>query len=239
MTTQKLVLKSGRMLAYTIREHPSSRRISMRFDKTAFGLRLTIPRGLGKKKALDFALLHQDWIEKQMSDSQEAASFTPNTSLPFRGERLQLVHDPSALRSYLSDQELIIAGSEARFAAQCAIFFRRACYEDLKPRIIAKARFIGKEVGRIRIADQRSRWGSCSSNKTLSFSWRLFLAPEDVRDYLVAHEVAHLAQMNHSPAFWALCEKLTKGGRKARHKAETWLKEHGSTLHAIRTQRIT
>ena len=86
---------------------------------------------------------------------------------------------------------------------------------------------LGKPHGRIAVRDTRSRWGSCSSKGTLSFSWRLVLAPPFVLDYLVAHEVAHLAHMNHSAAFWALARRLAP----RMPEAELWLKVHGPVLH--------
>src|SRR5690606_2143888 len=75
--------------------------------------------------------------------------------------------------------------------------------------------------------DQSSRWGSCSSAGVLSYSWRLILAPPYVLDYLAAHEVAHLQEMNHSPRFWRLVEKLVPNMRRAK----AWLDVHGTDLH--------
>ena len=76
--------------------------------------------------------------------------------------------------------------------------------------------------------DTKSRWGSCSSKGNLSFSWRLIFAPEEVVDYVVAHEVAHLAEMNHGPRFWRLVETLMPG--YARHRR--WLDRHRAELLA-------
>jgi predicted metal-dependent hydrolase len=80
--------------------------------------------------------------------------------------------------------------------------------------------------GRVTVRDTKSRWGSCSQNGSLSFSWRLILAPDFVRDYVVAHEVAHLKEMNHSPRFWAQVKLLSPDMVRARQ----WLRDHGRTL---------
>jgi predicted metal-dependent hydrolase len=88
---------------------------------------------------------------------------------------------------------------------------------------------IGATIRSISMKDTRSRWGSCSTEGNLSFSWRIVMAPPQVIDYLAAHEVAHLKEMNHGPHFWALCRKLCP----QMEEAKAWLKRHGSQLHAI------
>jgi predicted metal-dependent hydrolase len=89
---------------------------------------------------------------------------------------------------------------------------------------------IGRPYSRITLRDTRSRWGSCTADGALMYSWRLAMAPPAVLDYVAAHEVAHLAQMNHSPAFWAVVARLVPGHAAPRR----WLKLHGQTLHGPR-----
>ena len=92
------------------------------------------------------------------------------------------------------------------------------------------AGLIGRQYSRLTLRDTRSRWGSCSSTGALMYSWRLIMAPPEVLDYVAAHEVAHLAQMNHGPAFWALVEELMPDYAPRR----AWLRDHGDRLHALR-----
>jgi hypothetical protein len=89
---------------------------------------------------------------------------------------------------------------------------------------------LGKPYARITMRDTRSRWGSCTSDGALMFSWRLIMTPPEVLDYVAAHEVAHLAEMNHSPAFWAVVAQLCPGYAPLRD----WLKREGGALQAIR-----
>jgi predicted metal-dependent hydrolase len=89
---------------------------------------------------------------------------------------------------------------------------------------------LGVEFARIQVRDQRTRWGSCSSRGTLSFNWRLALAPHEVLDYVVVHELCHLREPNHSPRFWRLVESRRPGWREQR----AWLREHGAELLAFR-----
>jgi len=95
------------------------------------------------------------------------------------------------------------------------------------PRAEAYARQVERKLGRITLRDTRSRWGSCAANGNLSFSWRLVLAPVEVLDYVVAHEVAHLVHHNHSPAYWAVVRELVPEADGLRR----WLKTNGPRLH--------
>jgi len=90
-----------------------------------------------------------------------------------------------------------------------------------------KAALLGKSINRVTVRDTRTRWGSCSSKGNLSFSWRLMMAPDFVSDYLTAHEVAHLACMNHSAEFWEIVNTLTPYTNEARN----WLYHNGNSLH--------
>ena len=104
--------------------------------------------------------------------------------------------------------------------------YREAAKEYFPKRAAYYAYLLGVSYDRIRIAGQKTRWGSCSSNKTLSFNWKLMLAPPKVLDYVVVHEICHLREMNHSPRFWALVESLMPDYKQQRK----WLKENGHTL---------
>jgi predicted metal-dependent hydrolase len=108
-------------------------------------------------------------------------------------------------------------------------FLKKQAREDLSNAIDFHAERLGVKPKSISIRDSKTRWGSCSSNGTLSFSWRIILAPSDILDYLAAHEVAHLREMNHSPRFWKLVEDTCPHTKQSR----AWLKAHGAILHAL------
>ena len=110
-----------------------------------------------------------------------------------------------------------------------ATFLKKEARTDLERLVKLHAGTIGAKVSSITMKDTRSRWGSCSSQGNLSFSWRILMAPPMVIDYLAAHEVAHLQEMNHGPRFWALCKRLCPH----MEEAKAWLKRYGSQLHAI------
>ena len=121
-----------------------------------------------------------------------------------------------------------VAGESAHVPRRIKDFLRRAALEDLEAAVARHTAALGIPARRITIRDTTSRWGSCSSQGHLNFSWRLILAPPLVLDYLAAHEVAHLKEMNHSHRFWALTHKLCP----RTEEAEAWLKRHGAGLHA-------
>ncbi len=107
---------------------------------------------------------------------------------------------------------------------------RREAHARISLLAQSEAAALGVGFTRLTVRGQRSRWGSCSSSGALSFNWRLVLAPHDVLDYVVVHEVCHLAEHNHGPAFWRLVERRRPGYRESRQ----WLDDHGWELLAYR-----
>jgi predicted metal-dependent hydrolase len=124
---------------------------------------------------------------------------------------------------------LIVHGDRAHLPRRIADFLKREARRDIEPLVAKHAAAAGRKAKAIRYKDTTSRWGSCSSDGNLSFSWRIMMAPPAVIDYLVAHEVAHLKEMNHGPKFWKLCRTLCP----RTDEAKAWLKRNGSALHAI------
>jgi predicted metal-dependent hydrolase len=122
-----------------------------------------------------------------------------------------------------------VSGLPEHLPRRLAAFLKKEAQKDLEPLVTRHADRIGRPVKSLTLKDTRSRWGSCSFDGRLSFSWRIVMAPPLVIDYLAAHEVAHLKEMNHGPGFWALCRSLCP----ETEAAKAWLKCHGSALHAI------
>ena len=105
-------------------------------------------------------------------------------------------------------------------------WLKDAAKEDLPPRVARLAAQMGISYGRITVRSQQSRWGSCSAQGNLNFNCLLMLCPEEVRDYVVIHELCHRKEMNHSSAFWAEVEKFCPDFRSHRQ----WLKQNGAAL---------
>jgi predicted metal-dependent hydrolase len=121
---------------------------------------------------------------------------------------------------------LLVPAGEAEARAAIERWYRRQARLEIAPRLDAAAAAVGKSYTKLTIRDQRTRWGSCSSTGAMSFNWRLLLAPEIVLEYVVRHEAAHLAVMDHSPRFWAVMARLMPGYQQPRR----WLRDHGATL---------
>ncbi|HKM88237.1 MAG TPA: SprT family zinc-dependent metalloprotease, partial [Xanthobacteraceae bacterium] len=122
---------------------------------------------------------------------------------------------------------LCVAGDAPHIDRRIGDFLRREAKHDLETASLKFAADLGVKIGRVAVRDQSSRWGSCSTSGVLSFSWRLILAPSYVLDYLAAHEVVHLLEMNHSARFWRLVQRLCPG----HERAKVWLDVHGTDLH--------
>jgi hypothetical protein len=121
-----------------------------------------------------------------------------------------------------------VPGDLAHAARRLREWLKAECKQDLIAASSIHAKAMGVRFHKISVRDQSSRWGSCSASGQLSFSWRLILAPAFVLDYVAAHEVAHLAQMNHGPKFWALVARHCPDLEKAR----AWIRRHGRDLHS-------
>jgi predicted metal-dependent hydrolase len=128
----------------------------------------------------------------------------------------------------LEDGLLMIPGRRVDLPVRTGAFLQEAARAACAASVSRHASALGREAGRISLRDPRARWGSCTSAGDLMFSWRLVLAPMAVLDYVVAHEVAHLAELNHSPRFWARVRAICPDFSRQR----TWLRQHGPGLHA-------
>ena len=129
----------------------------------------------------------------------------------------------------LEGGRLLVSGPPEGAPGRARAFLKDAARAALVPAAHGYAEQVGRRAARITLRDTRSRWGSCSSEGALSFSWRLAMAPPEVLDYVAAHEAAHLVEMNHGPRFWALVERLRPDWRESRD----WLRRHGGDLHRV------
>lgn len=155
----------------------------------------------------------------------------PGSAIPFMGEMLPIIHT-GMLRglSHHTEEAIVISGPVEHAGRRIREYLRKTLHHYIAFHATKYAERIGKKLGQISLKETRSRWGSCSAGGNLSFSWRLVFAPLPVINYLIAHEVAHLKEMNHSAAFWALVATLCPD--YAIHRA--WLKANGASLHRYR-----
>ena len=217
----------------TVRRHRRARRYTLRIHSATREVILTMPTRGSVREAKAFAQKHGGWIAARLRRLPEAAPFADGAMLPLRGVEHRVVHRPGKRGTVWTEQgkggEMLIcvAGDAPHVGRRVGDFLRREAQRDLIVASRRAADMIGVNVKRISVRDQSSRWGSCSTTGVLSYSWRLILAPPFVLDYLAIHEVAHLVEMNHSPRFWRLVNRMYPDAERAK----VWLDVHGADLH--------
>lgn len=225
---------AGRSMPLTIRQHNQATRITLRIEPGGRALKMTIPSGLADREVNAFLDRHQGWLLTKLAKFPEDAGLRSGSAILLRGVKHRIEHTGrlrGLTEAVLIDGEPVIrvSGLEEHLGRRLADFLKKEARRELEALVDAHAYRVRRPVNSISMKDTRSRWGSCSVDGNLSFSWRIVMAPPLVIDYLAAHEVAHLKEMNHGPRFWALCEKLCP----EMEEAKAWLKRHGSMLHAI------
>ncbi len=237
MSTELASIDLGGVAATVeIRVNPRARRLILKVDTVHGRVIVTAPsRGL-TGDALAFAMARADWIRERLSAGVRARSFSPGAVCPYLGEPHAIVNEgpPRARIRVIRKQgdgaagEIIVGGDPAHTNRRVVDWLKRRAKARLAQRADAYAARLEVERGPITVRDTRSRWGSCASDGSLSFSWRLILAPPWVLDYVVAHECAHLVHLNHSEAYWRVLNSVNADASAAR----AWFREHGEALHA-------
>lgn len=215
-------------LPVDVRVSAKARRLSLRVDPATGQLRAVVPPGTPQREVEAFLRRNADWARSRLARLPQRIPFADGSVIPFLGidHVVHLCADARRPVERLAG-ELRIAGRPEHVIRRLRDFLVREARRELSERSLAKAEAIGRRPSSVTVRDTRSRWGSCSAAGRLAFSWRLILAPEPVLDYVVAHEVAHLAEMNHSRRFWALVGRLCADPGAAKH----WLRRHGPGLH--------
>ena len=223
----------GRRVPVKLIVNPRARHVSVRIDPTRREAIATAPSKRHLKHAAQFAAERAGWIAQELSRLPRGISLMPGSFVPLRGLEHELVYKrgrmPARIEPGLIPQLVVSASDPALFESRVLRYLKDQARTDLIDRVATHAVALGVQPTRIQVKELRSRWGSCSVDGVLSFSWRVILAPPYVLDYLAAHEVAHLREMNHSRRFWAhvrRCMPEFEAGRD-------WLHEHGFALHAV------
>jgi len=230
----RLLIKHGSQIySIRLRRHRRARRYTLRIHPSDREAILTIPPRGTIVEAKDFAQRHGGWIAARLGRLPKAAPFLPGTVVPLRGVPHRIVHR-AGLRGTVwteirdsGEKILCVAGAMEHVERRVHDFLKREARRDLQKTAHDYADMLSVRVKRLSIRDQSSRWGSCTSAGSLSFSWRLILAPPMVLDYLAAHEVAHLVEMNHSPRFWRVVARVCPSVERAKK----WLDTCGNDLH--------
>ncbi len=229
------VSHEGETYQINLRRIASARRFTLRVRAATQDVVLTMPARGSVNEAKSFASRHAAWIGAKLRQLPEKIPLTPGGYVPLRGTLRLITNCPTKRRGvWLEDgvpsegsTPLLCVNAEAPFIPRrVRDFLIKEALCDIKASVESHTKKLGVAPCKITLRDTISRWGSCSSSGSLSFSWRLIMAPHFVLDYLAAHEAAHLLHMNHSTKFWATVARLTADTTRA----EAWLKTHGSSL---------
>ncbi len=216
-------------LPIVIRRHRASRRIVIRYRPLDHSLRLTLPRHATIRQGLRFIEEKQSWIAAQVKARPKKAPLGHGQAISVLGKPYTLSHSGGRGVVHIEGETIIVPGAEEFIARRVKDWLIATARAEITRLAHEKAALLNKKIRRISLRDTTSHWGSCSHDGGLSFSWRLALAPYEALDYVVCHEVAHLAELNHSPKFWAIVEALCPDYRRWRQ----WIKQNGSELYGL------
>lgn len=199
-------------------------RLSMNDRSRSF--RLTLPRWVSTKQGMTFVAERAALLEKWWQALPDSAPIAAGASVFWRGAVHDVQHDAGARRGVrVMPGVLHVGGPAEMLGARLLRWMKAEAKVDLTVRTLAMAEAHKLKVSNIAVRDMQTRWGSCTSGGRISLCWRLIMAPDEVRTYVVAHELAHLAHMNHSAAFWT--EVVRLGGDLS---TRPWIKTHGAQL---------
>jgi len=188
-----------------VRPLRSARRLRLRFDETSGMLKLTCPWRTSRRSALAWALDQRDWIEAQLARAEPSEPFSPGAVIPIEGADVRILWDSSARRTpILCGNELRVGGPEAGVPRRVELFLKRRALDVMSAEVSAYSAAARVTASSVSVGDAGTRWGSCSSQGRIRLSWRLILAPPNVRRFVVAHEVAHLVHLDHGARFKTL-----------------------------------
>ncbi len=214
----------------TIKSDFKVRRLSLRIDHQKRCVIFSMPKWYPKKKAFDFIQAHIDWIEEKLAHLPKLKNFEDGEKISLFGKRVTIFHRPDCGAPHLIDSTLFVGGEKEFLHRRVKDYIKREAKKEFLKRSILLADKIGCKITGVSIKDTKSRWGSCSTLNHINYNWRIALAPHEVIEYLIAHEVAHLKHLDHSTAFWKTVKTLYPGCSIGK----TWLEKNGNDLYLYR-----
>jgi len=209
-----------------IKRSARARRYSLRISSKDGAISLTMPKYATLGEAMRFAHEQEGWMRKHLAKQLNPIALTVGGSVLFDGE-YRRIEQGTGRAVRFEDGAFMVPGKTDKTAAKLRAYFKTMARERMVAASVHYADLLERRIGRVTLRDTRSRWGSCTSDGNLMYSWRLIMAPREVQAYVAAHEVCHLIEMNHSDAYWALVASIFPDYKARRG----WLKNNGSILH--------
>lgn len=228
MSTEKQhITLNGKDIPLVVRRHKAAKRVSLRLMPAGDGVVLTLPMRGSLPRAMAFLQQKADWVLTHVAQTPQKIRLEHGATIPVLGVLHVIERMEGRGVTHISAGKLYVYGAPEFTARRVKDFLKKHLHAYCLERAQAMAAQLGKSVRAVRIAAMRSRWGSCSVASELAFNARLVFAPGEIVDYLIAHEVAHLAQMDHSQRFWQCVAVLYPDYSRAR----AWLKREGQSLY--------
>ncbi|MCP5037322.1 MAG: M48 family metallopeptidase [Rhodobacteraceae bacterium] len=225
-----VILPGNPPIEVVLRVSPRARRLSLRVSRLDRRVTLSLPKRVRWREAEEFARDREDWIRRHLDAAPTPMVLRPGAKVMFGGVMHDLVASGGRAAKLGDGVITLPLSAPEKTGPRLAALFKHHARLQLHAASDRHADTLGRGFSAVTLRDTRSRWGSCSAEGRLMFSWRLIMAPPEVLDYVAAHEVAHLVEMNHSPDFWANVERLCSDY----HQPRRWLRENGPVLHAYR-----
>lgn len=223
------ILSGNPPVPIILRKSARAKRISLRISQLDGRVTLTLPRGVSDAEGIAFAREKETWLRGHLENRGMDSDISIGARLPVEGME-RVISTGDGRRVILDDATLYVPGRPEQAATRVQAFLKQMARDKLAGASDHYADVLGKSYNRLTLRDTRSRWGSCSSAGALMYSWRLILCPPEVLNYVAAHEVAHLAEMNHSQAFWDTVTRIHGPYSDPRN----WLRKNGSGLHSYK-----
>ncbi len=216
-------------VACAVRWHrsPRARRVSLKISPREAAVIITLPMRAARRAGMALLNEHAAWVTQRLAAIAPAQALAPGATVPIGDVEHPIIHAPDRRGAVLLENGAVVVTGAAEFLPRrVADFLRAEAGRRIAVAVGPHAEALGVKPRAIRLKDTQTRWGSCAANGTIAFSWRLVMAPGWVLDYVVAHELAHLRELNHSARFWALVEARTPH----RDAATAWLRANGARL---------
>lgn len=210
-----------------VKKSSTAKKLVLRIDEKNRCPVLSVPKYCSQKQALKFLQENEVWVVNMLARLPQKSDFTDGDEISFFGKKYIIVHNIKYKGVYFDNEELKVCGDSVFLHRRVKDFLKKQAADRLAEMSVVTAKKIGVKISSVSIKDTKSRWGSCSTKGNINYNWRIVLAPKNVIDYLVCHEVCHLKHPNHSSAFWEEVKNVCPDYKEWRN----WLKIKGKDLY--------
>jgi len=225
------ILHKNNEIEIIIKKNKLSRNYKLTFDKKRLSGLVSIPKHISFKDGIAFAQENANWLSGQYNEMMPLIKIENGLNIYFEGEKRKLIYlNDQKSNVKLSNKSIIITNGNNAHQKIFYKWIKKRVLEKTKETVFNFSKILNVKIRNIRLSNSFSYWGSCNSNNDISINWRLAFSPSEVLEYIIAHEMSHLVEFNHSKKFWTLVDKLIS----KRKKQEIWLKRNGNYLYRVR-----